>query len=100
MEDKVSKSSETPKSVLKSMLLKLLRLFVLIYLSLCFAIYFLQDGMVFIPTVGAPESTPKDLAYHYENLQLSSGDETINAWYVPSSKDRGTLLFCHGNAGT
>ncbi len=45
-------------------------------------------------------NTPADMAMKYKELYLTTEDNVrINAWYVPSETNRGTVLFCHGNGG-
>jgi len=91
--------SDSRKSSLKSNLIRILRVLLLVYLLMCFGVYFLQAKLVFVPTVGEPQRTPVEMGIDYENLRLKSGTETIQAWYVPARENRGTVLFCHGNAG-
>ena len=44
--------------------------------------------------------TPADAGMTYEDLSLTTQDGVrINAWYLPREGARGTVLFCHGNAG-
>lgn len=46
------------------------------------------------------KSTPadKNLSYEWVNL-TSKGGVKIYGWWVPSTKPRGVVLFCHGNGG-
>ena len=45
-------------------------------------------------------ATPADLGLPYESVTLETIDgKRLAAWWVPSESSRGTLLFCHGNAG-
>lgn len=87
------------KSTWKTGLIKTLRVVLIIYLLLCFGVYFLQAKLVFVPTVGEPGRVPSELGLEYEDLRLKSGNEQIHAWFVPARNARGTVLFCHGNAG-
>jgi len=44
--------------------------------------------------------TPEKIALQYENISFSAADGTrLCAWFVPADSSRGTILFCHGNAG-
>ena len=46
------------------------------------------------------ETTPEFIGLPYEDVYLETSDGVkINAWFVPASSPRGTILFCHGNAG-
>ena len=69
------------------------------YFMLCGTVFFMQESFVFVPTRGEPGSTPKVLSLPYEDLKLKSGDGEIHAWFIPAKADKGTILFCHGNAG-
>ncbi len=80
-------------------LLTLLIAGALTYAALCAALYFLQPRFVYFPSTHM-YGTPADLKLDYEEVSLpSSGDARIVAWFIPSERDIGTLLFCHGNAG-
>ncbi len=46
------------------------------------------------------EMTPDEAGMAYEDVWLAAGDGLrLHGWWIPSSRDRGTILFCHGNAG-
>ncbi|MCK7512900.1 MAG: hypothetical protein MZV70_58680 [Desulfobacterales bacterium] len=46
------------------------------------------------------DATPADIGLAYEDLVLETTDGLkISAWYIPREGARGTVLFCHGNAG-
>lgn len=59
-----------------------------------------QSRMVFLPgkTIFM---TPDESGMTFEDLfiEVDSG-VSINAWFIPAEDARGTVLFCHGNAGT
>lgn len=45
-------------------------------------------------------STPADAKLIYENVSIETTDKVrISGWWVPAEYSRGTVLFCHGNAG-
>ncbi len=61
--------------------------------------YFRQESMVYYPdrTITA---TPRDIGLQFEEVTLLTKDGiSISAWYIPAVKERGVVLFCHGNAG-
>ncbi|MBN1674718.1 MAG: alpha/beta hydrolase [Kiritimatiellae bacterium] len=61
--------------------------------------YVRQASYVYFPdkTVAM---TPEDEGLAHEEITLSTDDgERLQAWFVPASRPRATLLFCHGNAG-
>ena len=46
------------------------------------------------------EFTPIDTGLKYEDVFFSTDDGLkLNGWFIPAENPRGTLLFCHGNAG-
>jgi fermentation-respiration switch protein FrsA (DUF1100 family) len=45
-------------------------------------------------------ATPADIGIPFESVSLQTADgKRLAAWWIPSQSPRGTLLFCHGNAG-
>lgn len=43
------------------------------------------------------KSNPKEkLGVDYEDIQFKSGENTIKGWYIPSDKNRFTLVYSHG----
>ncbi|MCH2205322.1 MAG: alpha/beta hydrolase [Lentisphaerales bacterium] len=72
---------------------------VTIYITFCIMLYTMQETMLFIPEKGAPYRTPKSVGLKFQDLMLKSGNHEINAWYVEAKSPKGTVLFCHGNAG-
>ncbi|MBF0329142.1 MAG: alpha/beta hydrolase [Nitrospirae bacterium] len=65
-------------------------------------IYLTQDSMVYFP-VKELFTNPKQSGMEYDEVMFSTSDGiTISAWYIPVQsgvQERGTVLFCHGNAG-
>ncbi len=46
------------------------------------------------------EATPGDAGWEYEDVYLTAEDGVrIHGWWVPAERNRGAVLFCHGNAG-
>ncbi len=59
----------------------------------------MDKGFIYFPEKRVI-ATPADAGLSYEDLYLRTGDGVkINAWYVPFSRSRRTLLWFHGNAG-
>ncbi|MFC1593230.1 alpha/beta hydrolase [Candidatus Omnitrophota bacterium] len=55
------------------------------------SIYYPEKDVIF---------TPADNGMEYENIYFMTVDGVqLNGWFVPQKNPRGTLLFCHGNAG-
>ncbi len=45
-------------------------------------------------------ATPKDVGLLFEERALITSDgPSITAWYVPCPQAKGSIIFCHGNAG-
>ncbi|TAN42506.1 MAG: alpha/beta hydrolase [Nitrospirae bacterium] len=65
-------------------------------------IYITQDSMVYFP-VRELFTTPKQSGMEYEEVFFKTPDGiNISAWHIPSKPgipERGSVLFCHGNAG-
>jgi len=58
-----------------------------------------QSKMVFMPTQEIV-SSPKDIGLEYEDITFPASDlVNLHGWFIPSDKERGVLLFCHGNHG-
>lgn len=60
--------------------------------------YFERKG-IYYPTKRI-EFTPADAGFKYEDIFFNTKDKVrLNGWFIPADNPRGTLLFCHGNAG-
>jgi len=69
------------------------------YLVVCVLLYIFQNRLIYFPSRHI-HMTPADVGMPFESLMLSASDGVrINAWYVPCSSPRGTVLLFHGNAG-
>ena len=78
------------------------RLFVYVlsaYVGVCVLISLFQSKLVYYPSRGY-DMTPTDVGLDYEDLTLQTNDGlSIAAWYVPHPAAKGSVIFCHGNAG-
>ncbi|NQZ60183.1 MAG: alpha/beta hydrolase [Lentisphaeraceae bacterium] len=87
------------KSRLKKILILVIRPLFIVYILLCIALLAFQENLIFIPS--------KTLAYQARDIDINCQDlfiksangSTINAWYLPAQESKGTVIFCHGNAG-
>lgn len=71
-------------------------LFIILFLIF---LYFYQDKMIYFPTKDF-DQTPETIGLKYEVVAVKTKDGiNISGWYIPAEKERGVLLFCHGNAG-
>lgn len=58
-----------------------------------------QESLVYFPD-RTIRSTPADLGMAFEDVRLVAGDGVaLSAWWIPSPRSRGALIFAHGNAG-
>lgn len=72
---------------------------VLGYLTICLAMFSLQARLIYFPDRDY-WTTPKEAGLAFDDLTLKTADGlSIAAWYVPHAAAKGTVLFCHGNAG-
>ncbi|MCP4546304.1 MAG: alpha/beta hydrolase [bacterium] len=71
----------------------------LVYIAICFLVYLNQARLVYYPERELTAS-PAEVGLLYEDVTLITEDGLkLHAWFVPASAPRGTVLFCHGNAG-
>ena len=69
------------------------------YLGLGGLLYFFQDQFLYHPKQQL-SATPGQQGWTYEDVTFQTeDDEVLHGWWIPSSRERGTLLFLHGNAG-
>ena len=58
-----------------------------------------RAGLVYVPGA-AIKTTPAAVGMRYEEVALVASDGVrLAGWYLPLADARGTVLFCHGNAG-
>lgn len=76
-----------------------LRVAVVSYVGLALFMFFRQSKYLYFPSreLGV---TPATTRLPYEDMTVKTADgETVHGWFVPAPASRGTVLFCHGNAG-
>ncbi len=79
-----------------------LLIIVLSYCCLVIFLYFYQNRLLFLPNLPsrAVEQSPSAVGLSYESVNLVTSDNThLDGWFIPAPKERGVILFCHGNAG-
>ena len=77
---------------------------IVVLIAVCYVLaaaylYFFQEKFVYRPStrIGA---TPASVGMYYEEVALVASDGVrLMGWYLPLADARGTVLFCHGNAG-
>lgn len=63
------------------------------------ALYFLQEKILFLPTV-LPQEYVYNFDYPFEELHLNPEDDvSINALHFKTKNPKGVILYFHGNAG-
>lgn len=83
------------KAILKKILFVLLVLYVMIGTSL----YFLQERLLFLPTVLA-QDYQYQFHYPFQELFLKTDDQAvINVLHFKAENSKGVILYFHGNAG-
>lgn len=75
---------------------------VLIYLAAMALFSGLQRRLIYYPAYPSREikETPGDHGLGFDEVHFTATDGTrLFGWFVPVEHPRGTVLFCHGNAG-
>ncbi len=68
-------------------------LFIFVYMR------YLQKGYIYHPQTEIVLK-PTDAGLRYEEVFFKTRDNLeLNGWFIPAQDARGSLLFCHGNAG-
>lgn len=79
--------------------MKVIFAFVMFYCALLALVYLFQDRLIYFPD-SRLIMTPREIGLEYEDVVFQAEDGVqLAAWYVPSQKRRGVVLFCHGNGG-
>ena len=69
------------------------------YLGVGLILYLMQNRFVFQPSREI-DGTPDSAGLSYEDVVFTAEDGVrLTGWYLPATDPRGTVLFCHGNAG-
>lgn len=62
-------------------------------------VWIFQSRLIYFPT-RTLDATPTEVNLSYEDVRFTSDDGlALSGWLIPSERNRGTILFCHGNAG-
>lgn len=70
-----------------------------LYVLAAIALYAFQSRLIYVPEAGI-KTTPAAVGMRYEEVALVTSDGVrLAGWYLPLADARGTVLFCHGNAG-
>lgn len=69
------------------------------YVAFGVVLFIFQHRLVYFPETKMV-GNPHDIQLSYEAIYFKTSDDVeLFGWYVPASNPRGTILFCHGNAG-
>ena len=89
----------TPQNPLKRKLKKAVLILLSIYIMVGSLLYFLQEKMLFFPTV-LEQDYVFSFSKPFEELFLKTdNDAVINAIHFKNEKPKGVILYFHGNAG-
>jgi fermentation-respiration switch protein FrsA (DUF1100 family) len=81
------------------MLWSLLFIAVGVYLGLGLLLFLTQARLIFLPQREF-DALPSDYGMAVEEAMVAAADGVrIHLWFLPAARPRGTVLFCHGNAG-
>ena len=68
------------------------------YIVIVLFMYFFQSKMIYYPYL-AIVRTPADVFLKFEDVRVEIANLKVHGWWIPAEQPRGTILFCHGNAG-
>ena len=84
---------------ISKLLLKIFIILIAAYLGILGLVYLGQGMMIYFPDYNIT-GTPDDIGLAYKDAVFTTTDNVrITGWYIPATPERGTVLFCHGNAG-
>ncbi len=79
--------------------LSLVSLFFVLYLLLAVTLFFSQSRLIYYPDP-VISATPQKRGLAYEDVIFTATDGVrLAGWLIPAKESKGTILFCHGNAG-
>jgi fermentation-respiration switch protein FrsA (DUF1100 family) len=71
----------------------------LVYGVILVFVFLFQSSLIYFP-VSSVNTTPKEIGLSFEEVRLKTEDGVeLSGWFIPAEGQRGTVLFCHGNAG-
>ena len=69
------------------------------YMAIVFLVYLFQHKLIYYPSRTIYYS-PSDVGLNYREVELKTKDNlALHGWFVLNDSARGTVIFCHGNAG-
>jgi len=80
-------------------MMKLILLVIALAAIFFLTIRYIERKSIFFPMKGLA-ATPLEVNLPYEDVYFETSDKKrLNGWFVPCENAKGTILFCHGNAG-
>ncbi len=93
--DSPSRSARKPRRRLRRLALVVL----LTYGGICMLVTWFQSKLIYFPS-RPYHATPADIGLEFQEVSIQTSDGVaIAAWYLAHPRAKGTILFCHGNAG-
>jgi len=87
------------QTLLRKTLLKIALILTAAYSVVVGLMFLRQDSLIFFPEKDIL-LTPKNIHCTFSDVQFITKDNIlITGWFIPSPRERGVVLFCHGNAG-
>ena len=74
----------------------------MLYGAVCAYVFFMQAKLIYYPNMPSRVLTasPRDVGLDFESVTITTSDHVkLHGWFVPAKKERGVVLFFHGNAG-
>ncbi len=79
--------------------LTLIGLFFVLYLLLAITLFFNQSRLIYYPDP-LISATPHKIGLAFQDVKFRATDGVrLSGWFIPAENPKGTILFCHGNAG-
>jgi alpha-beta hydrolase superfamily lysophospholipase len=87
-------------STMKKSVLRIIKIVLLVYVSICVLLYFLQEKIIFLP-----EKLARDYRFNFNNefaeVNIKTRDHiSLNSLLFKSDSSRGLIFYLHGNAGS
>jgi fermentation-respiration switch protein FrsA (DUF1100 family) len=88
-----------PAGGIRRIVSSIVRILICAYVGFGALLFIFQSRFVYFPN-REDAGTPGDMRLPYEDVFFTANDGVkLHGWFVPAESSRGTVLFCHGNAG-
>lgn len=86
------------KNKIKKILISAIIIILLLYIIVTLLLYLFQNKIIYHPNKTITQ-TPASIGLGYKRVNFKSIDGIkLSGWFIPAQKERGIVLFCHGNA--